>query len=91
MVRADINIFEIREIYKDYCEMYDKLYNVEDNVEGYDEALDFYLDNFDELIKDKNFEKYLYTLATLKFDAFTSDREIVALVMACRKHGLFLD
>lgn len=90
-INTELSIFDIKKIYETFQNEYGFLYENNDNVAGYDEALDFYTKNFDELIKDDIFRKYIFALCTLKQDGFTSDREIVALMFALEKYNVFLD
>ena len=88
-IDTELSVFDIKSIYETYQNEYGFLYDNKDNVAGYDEALDFYTENFNELISDENFKKYMFALCTLKQDGFTSDREIVALMFAFEKYNVF--
>ena len=90
-INSELSVFDIKKIYETYKNEYGFLYENSDNVAGYDEALEFYTENFDALIKDDIFRKYIFALCTLKQDGFTSDREIVALMFAFEKYNVFLD
>ena len=92
-INENINIFDIKKIYKEYQKQYKFLYDceTEENVAGYQEALEFYDNEHETLLHDENFKKYMFALCTLKQDGFTSDREIVALMFAFSDFGVFQD
>lgn len=90
-VNDSLNIFDIKEIFTSYQNNYGFLYEHNDNVAGFREALNFYNDNFSTLMENENFKKYIFALCTLKQDCFTSDREIVALMFACSDYNMFLE
>jgi len=90
-INEDINIFDIKKIYESYQNNYGFLYEHDDNVAGYREALEFYENEHEALFHDENFKKYMFALCTLKQDGFTSDREIVALMFALSDYGVLQD
>lgn len=90
-INQEINVFTIKDIYNSYLNNYGYLKAFNDNVSGYSEALNFYNDNFSLLVQDEYFRKYIFALCTLKQDVFSSDREIVALMIAMSDYNVFLE
>lgn len=69
-----------------YSETYELLYDKEDKVDGFLEALDLY----EARIKnDKDFRQFVRQAAIERGDAFASDRECVALILTCEKLKMF--
>lgn len=77
---------DINKFLEVYSETYEWLYDKEDKVDGFLEALDLY----EVMIQnDKQFKEFVRLAAVSRGDAFTSDRECVALILTCEKLKIF--
>ena len=62
------------------------LYDHDDNVAGYDEAVEW----FDEMLHtNESFKKFVGSVAKARQDLIASDREAAAFAFACEVLGLF--
>lgn len=91
MINEELNIFDMRDIFKQFQREYDFLYEHGDNVAGFEDAINHYENNISKWNNNKYFQKYMFALCTLYGDCFTSDREVAALMFACNDHYMFLD
>lgn len=81
----EIQMREIMEkLLNQYNKEYDFLYDNNDNVAGYNDALNEY----DKLIKNNNFRQWLQHFVNYRKDLLISDREVVAFIFACNELGL---
>lgn len=79
-------MIDVNKFLEVYSETYNWLYEKEDKVDGFLEALDLY----EGMIKnDKDFRQFVRQAAIERGDAFASDRECVALVFTCEKLKMF--
>ena len=77
---------DINKFLEVYSETYEWLYDKEDKVDGFLEALDLY----EVMIQnDKQFKEFVRLASVSRGDAFTSDRECVALILTCEKLKMF--
>ena len=77
---------DINKFLEVYSETYEWLYDKEDKVDGFLEALDLY----EVMIQnDKQFKEFVRLSAVIRGDAFTSYRECVALILTCEKLKMF--
>lgn len=69
---------DIVEFSKRFQEEYKRLYDAEDRVDGFEEAVRA----FDECMENENFRVFANEFATHRFDFVTSDREAAAFMFA---------
>lgn len=81
----DINSVNMDDFAKQYSKEYQFLYDNNDNVAGYREAVDA----FEEDMKHPKFQEFVGKFITHRGDLLSSDREVAAFEFACEEFGLF--
>lgn len=81
----DINSVNMDDFSKQYSKEYQFLYDNNDNVAGYREAVDA----FEEDMKHPKFQEFVGKFITHRGDLLSSDREVAAFEFACEEFGLF--
>ena len=74
----------IKKFNEKFIEEYDFLYNNNDNVAGFDEAVNA----FDTMIKNENFMQFVGGFVQYRQDYITSDREAAAFMFTMESMGL---
>jgi hypothetical protein len=75
----------MKELLNKFNQEYEFLYDHDDRVAGYDEAVDA----FDEDMKNSKFKKLVQDFVEYRKDFISSDREAAAFEFACESLGLF--